>query len=327
MMRIFQLIIYVSAALALSCETTINVDIPREDSRLVVNAILAADSSVRLHLSSSRFSLDDTPIQPVKGAEVILFEDGQQVAVLEESQAGMNGEAGWYQSSYLPKAGHSYSLRATKEGFQTVEAETFITKPVSIGDLDYDYLVLDQSIIVDGVPDTFRQKELQEVSLLIEDPAGESNYYEVIMYQESVQYLRDFNGMDPVIYDTIYRLNETYLSSDDPLFTENDLLDSDASYYGNSLIFSDETFDGRSYRLAFRQQGSSGFSEDGSLKYLVFLRSLNREQYLYIQSLQLQRETEGNPFAEPVPVYNNIVGGYGIFSGYSRDTRIIELQD
>jgi hypothetical protein len=326
MKKIFPLV-YLCAWLVLSCETTVDVDIPRDDDRLVINAILEADSSVRLNLSSSRFSLDNDPIMPVERAEVTLYEDGQAVAVLTEAGAEINGNRGWYESNYKVRAGHRYTIRAAKEGFQSVEAETFIAEPVSISDLDYDYLVLDQVVIIDGVPDTFQQKELQNISLVIDDPSGEDNYYEVIMYQEATQYLRDFSGTEPIVYDSIRRLYETYLSSDDPLVTDEQFFESDASFYGNSLIFSDETFEGKNYRVEFRHQGSSGFSEDGSLKYLVFLKNLNREQYLYIRSLQLQRDTEGNPFAEPVPVYSNVVGGYGIFTGFSHDTSIIELED
>lgn len=315
------------ALLALSCETTIDVDIPREESRLVVNAILEADSSIRMHLSGSRFSLDNEPVWPVQSAEVILFEDGLQVAVLEENNAGMNGEMGWYQSLYMPKAGHSYSIRATKNGFQPVEAETFIGEPVSISDLDYSYLVLEQVIEIDGIPTTYRQKQLDDISVLIDDPAGEENYYEIIIYQDAVRYLWDYSGTEPVPYDTIRQRYNTYLSSDDPVVAGGEFFDDDGTFYGRSLIFSDETFDGRSYRVRFSYDGSGGFSEDGSLKYLVFLRSLHREQYLYIKSLQLQRDTEGNPFAEPVPVYNNIVGGYGIFTGFSHDVETIELEE
>jgi len=326
-MKKFLPIVYFCSLALLSCETTVDVDIPRNNNRLVVNAILEADSSVRVNLSQSRFSLDNDPIKPIEGAEVTLFEDGQAVAQLEETDAEINGEQGWYISSFTPRAGRRYSIQAAKGGFQTVEAETFIADPVGISDLQYDFLLLDQVVIIDGVPDTFRQKELQNVSFLIDDPAGEDNYYEVIMYQEATQYLREFNGMEPVIYDTVHRLLETYLSSDDPLFTDNDLLDSDGYFYGSSLIFSDETFNGRNYRIEFQYQGSSGFSEDGSLKYMVFLRSLNREQYLYTRSLQLQRETEGNPFAEPVPVFNNVVGGYGIFTGFSQHAETIVLEE
>lgn len=320
-------IIYILSVVGLSCETTIDVDIPREDSRLVVNAILEADSSVRLHLSSSRFSLDNSPTQAVQSAEVILFEDGQQVAVLEENNAGMNGEQGWYQSSYTTEAGHYYSIRATKSGYQTVEAETFIRPAVDISELEYDYEQLEQVTIIDGVTYTFQEKLLRDISLTIDDPAGEDNYYEVLVFQNSVQYLRDFSGPEPVIYDTINQLFAVYLSSDDPLLAGGDFLEDDGSFYGSSLIFSDETFDGRSYRLRFRVEGSSGYSEDGSQKFMVFLRSLHREQYLYFRSLELQQDTEGNPFAEPVPVYNNIVGGYGIFTGFSHDVEMIDLEE
>ncbi|MFP4340863.1 MAG: DUF4249 family protein [Cyclobacteriaceae bacterium] len=49
--------------------------------------------------------------------------------------------------------------------------------------------------------------------------------------------------------------------------------------------------------------------------------------YLCFQSTGLQLDTDGNPFAEPVPVYNNIMGGYGIFAGFSQDFTTILLDE
>ncbi|MGB3076314.1 MAG: DUF4249 family protein [Chitinophagales bacterium] len=51
--------------------------------------------------------------------------------------------------------------------------------------------------------------------------------------------------------------------------------------------------------------------DDGGL--MVELTSTDRSTFLYNESLRIQNNTEGNPFAEPAPVFNNIEMGYGIF--------------
>ncbi|MGB3922882.1 MAG: DUF4249 family protein, partial [Bacteroidales bacterium] len=39
--------------------------------------------------------------------------------------------------------------------------------------------------------------------------------------------------------------------------------------------------------------------------------------YLYLQSYSVYGQTEGNPLAEPVPVYTNIINGLGIVGALS----------
>ena len=43
--------------------------------------------------------------------------------------------------------------------------------------------------------------------------------------------------------------------------------------------------------------------------------------YFYSVSKQKYYQADGNPFAEPVQVYNNIENGFGILSAYSRTSK------
>jgi hypothetical protein len=47
------------------------------------------------------------------------------------------------------------------------------------------------------------------------------------------------------------------------------------------------------------------------------ITSCSSQYYRYVNSLELYNESDGNPFAEPVQLYNNISNGYGIFAGAS----------
>lgn len=61
---------------------------------------------------------------------------------------------------------------------------------------------------------------------------------------------------------------------------------------------------------------------------VAFLELLNVDEhyYQYHETLQRQSSVEGNPFAEPVLVQTNIVGGLGCFGAYSRSVRWIYLR-
>jgi hypothetical protein len=49
----------------------------------------------------------------------------------------------------------------------------------------------------------------------------------------------------------------------------------------------------------------------------IELRYITDDDYKYHSSLTRQLIVRQDPFAEPVTIYNNIVGGYGNFSGFS----------
>lgn len=53
---------------------------------------------------------------------------------------------------------------------------------------------------------------------------------------------------------------------------------------------------------------------------------LDAAYYHYHQALALQQSTDGNPFAEPVPIPTNIQGGLGCFGAYNQVTAIQSLR-
>jgi len=309
-----------------SCETVVDIDIPRNDDRLVVNAILEEDSSIFLSISKSRFSLSSQPIQNITGASATLFEGDLAVATLKDT-VNSQLEEGWYHTDYRLKEDTPYRLEVTKEGFPPVATQMRVPKAVPIANLQFSSEPTSKIIFINNEPVELDGKRLTTIDLTIDDPPGKENYYEVVVFEDGVvQYLYEFDENDePFIAGQQIGRFEAYLSTDDPVVSTDEFIDGNNSFFGNSLVFSDETFDGKRYTLSMNYEGSTGFSLDPFGNYLFFLRSISREQYLYIKSLELQRETEGNPFAEPVPVYNNIIGGYGIFVGFSHDSRRIKL--
>ncbi len=324
-MRLQNLVLSILIIITSACETVVEVDIPREAPRLVVNAILEQDSVVRFQLSQSKSSLDSSPLQRISSAEAVLFKDGRQIAHFREEALGQ------YTADHQVEAGSEYSIRVSREGYEPVEAETFIRNPVNISSVRYDTLVTERSVY-------FREQDSMvintsvnpsEIRLTINDPAGEKNYYEITVLEDATIFSRSYDDEgNPIIEDTVTYRFPAYLSSEDPVFgSSGEIFDDVSSVGGETLLFSDDIFDGREYTVNFNYEFPLSYSDENTNIYYVILRTLQREQYLYFRSVRLQSETEGNPFAEPVPVFNNIVGGYGIFTGFSRDQVIIELEE
>ena len=49
----------------------------------------------------------------------------------------------------------------------------------------------------------------------------------------------------------------------------------------------------------------------------VRMEQIDPSYYRYVLSYNAYQQAHGNPFSEPVQVYTNVTGGYGIFSGSS----------
>jgi len=56
-------------------------------------------------------------------------------------------------------------------------------------------------------------------------------------------------------------------------------------------------------------------NEPKSYPWKFELLHVTEDFYRYQQSIRLQQENDGNPFAQPVQVFSNVQGGYGLFAG------------
>jgi hypothetical protein len=54
------------------------------------------------------------------------------------------------------------------------------------------------------------------------------------------------------------------------------------------------------------------FNKGDSIIVRVF--ALNRDYYLFLNSVELAKQVNGNPFVQPAQVVSNINGGFGIFT-------------
>ena len=88
------------------------------------------------------------------------------------------------------------------------------------------------------------------------------------------------------------------------------------------LVIADKHFNGavkeliifiRSHELEAVQSPVNG----RQYRAVVELNNITADQYKYRKSYRAYRDSDGNPFAEPVLVYTNIKHGYGLFSTYN----------
>lgn len=303
MRRLKYIIIPLLAISIYSCETTEKIDdFPLRPSKLVANCFFSPDSVWKIQVSESLSVLDNAELSLLNNATVLLFRDSTLLDSIKESNS-----YGVYTSSlHLPVENVTYSIEVTTPKYKNpAKAEARTPKSIPIEDVTItirdsmfyrDYYYPDENYLHGQVEGDF--------GVLIDDPAGAENYYELKIYVYNIyQYWEE----DSLTFKTDrYPMS---FSTDDPVAE-----DYNSDDFITSLLFSDQIFNGQLYELSLHFNDWDATYD----RYYEFeLKSLSREGYLYRKTVQEYENSNGDPFSEPVVIYSNIENGYGIFAGYS----------
>jgi len=134
-----------------------------------------------------------------------------------------------------------------------------------------------------------------------------SNYYLIGVHIGGWFEEENWNGT----VDSVFRDYNIPILLEDPTF-EN---------YGNDRwenkgIFTDLTFDGQSKTIDI---AINTYEIEEKVEELDFFEirifNITRAAYLYNKSYDLYLNASGNPFAQPIQVYSNVNGGFGLFAG------------
>lgn len=297
-MRVFKFILLKSSAivLLLSCETVSELRLPDKSPKPTVNCVFHPDSVwfMRITMSKPVSENSPDPFEQVKNASVMVkSDDGQSFEI--PYFIFQNGEVvfreGYRSASFRPQIGRSYTLEASLPGHETVIAQSSVPLPVEI-----DAVTIVSPIVED---------ESIHAKIHFTDPPGTNNYYTIAVY-----YVSEFTYNQGDEQITRLNFNPANLEMEDvnrPL---------EGGYRSETeLLFDDNLLDGLAYVAPIVILPSHNFEND---KKIIFcLRSVSRDYYLFKKTKLLQFKAEGNPFSQPVQVYNNIENGFGLFGGYS----------
>ncbi|PKP20492.1 MAG: hypothetical protein CVU05_08905 [Bacteroidetes bacterium HGW-Bacteroidetes-21] len=281
-----KIILYLFVILSFSsCEKIIDMDIPDEGRKVVINSIFCDSAQLVVSLHQSRHILDDDQFNVITGAVVkVIYENGTAEILTE------NGTTGYYQSASTARLRGSYQIEVTSGG-EITSAATKIPVAISVVSVDTN------SYESEGDP-------MFSMDVQFDDPEGEKNYYMLGITRPpwygsgmSDNYRIFINSMDPSVQ-----------------------ID-----YGGYLIFSDELFNGRSKKLTVEMSKYEFGNDTDSLDVTIELRSLSYDAYMFYLTSSAQLNQGAYSFNEPVQVYNNIENGYGIFGGYSFFVRLLRV--
>lgn len=302
------LLILFTAALA-GCVRPLDLDVDTGPSKLAVICNFSDSQALEVVVSSTRSVLNEGAVSYVSDARVEVFEQGQFIEELEFIDSEDDMVPPRFQSQILvPKPGVLYMIQVHAPGFESVTAYSTIPPKVSIdtGTVMFTMQLIEEDLLHDRAD--------FKVSIRITDPSTDENFYHLNFYQEAYDYRINIYG------DTVREQFFSLPLRVEPLDWSVPMI----PYFDNrGVLMKDDTFSGQTVTLGF--QGSFRFRRNDQLlgDFIIELRSVSREYYLYHSALARQQQSGTGLFVDPVILFNNIENGQGVFAGYSSQFFIV----
>lgn len=290
------------------------ISMPDMGRKIVINGLMTTDSLLSVYVDKSGYVSDTDYVfrTDLDNAKVYIYENSICIDSLSHPYSHYLGNriyglGNYWSKKVKPMPGKEYKILAKVPGLPDATAITRIPSLVRIEKVDtlsFDLVTHSQG----GVTGNYK---FMKCNVVFTDPGNETNYY---LFNVCV---------DPGV-EVIggYRYSE-FLSSD-PVIEERLTYRSNMSFdFTEGIIFSDKIINGKKYSLSVEipndwtwriNNPQNPFSHD---KITVYFRlySIPEAYFMYIQTMNLYYAKFGKPLSEPVQVFSNITGGYGIFAG------------
>ncbi len=283
-------------AVMFGCELVVDVDLPEFKPSLVVNSLLSPDDTViTVFVTENRHILDNAyDFKTVKNAKVEVFEDQQSIGVLTYS----DGDRPGYYLEYKPKAGKTYRLDVSKDGFTKVSATTTIPLKEPIFYFESASMRKDE----------YGSEEIR-LDYILEDPKGD-DYYWIKLYANYSYYNSYYDEeKDSLITEKYTDWQEWYYY----------LLGADLNEFEDYSLYeytTDELFDGSNKKFSIEfpdiYSYDSEDSKSDTSQFRLEIHRMTEAFYRYTTTSEIQYYNGDSPFSEPVKVYSNIENGFGV---------------
>lgn len=313
------------------CTREVELILPEQPPRLVLNASLSPQGDVSAALSKSWFLLDSVPFHRLDGGTIRVYVNEQYRGEMQPPSHpadSFSPPASFVLPGCRVHTGDRVRLEAEAPGFDPVQATTTIPSPVEILSLDTARF-LTSGIYMGEVPRMRLQVRFQ-------DKPGERNYYRLI-----VEKMTEYRKGDEVVVtsslhpSTQYWENSFFLAYEDPVFrtgTNNPGLE-ELDGYTCRGIFTDDLFAGQSYTLSSSffpvTDSYCGDSVVSVVHYDIRLLSISESYYRYLTVIRRFSITLGEAYLsgllEPASTYTNVEEGFGVVCGYQVASKRITM--
>ena len=300
--------------LFISCEKALEIDIPEQESKLVINSYMLSDQFSSPYLSQNNVLVSNS-ISGLGGLDEYIYTDS--LPVIDFATVSINEQNSsnkvffefdkdcycYINREFIPESNKTYQLNVIAPGFPDVNAiETMPASPqYTISDFE-----LTGELEADFESHLLKY-DLCKLNITIDDNANENNYYRI----------RLFTGRDK---ENGIQYKACHMKSQDPIFLiepMNRYSTSDTYFEGKNGYFTDELFNGEE-KTFFLEADKPDTELEGQWQYIyveVISYSYNFYHYSFTKKEQ-RRDVNSILFnSEPVFIHSNIDQGYGIFGG------------
>ncbi|MBK7884161.1 MAG: DUF4249 domain-containing protein [Chitinophagaceae bacterium] len=283
----YLLLFFVSFILSCTKDKRVEIDLPFEPDKIVLNSLITSDSIIYAKVTNSTqlYNINGFSIPP--GAAIGLYEND----VFKEMMTEVTfNSVKYFVSSIKAKEGKTYTLKASANNMDDAEGSDIVpSKP-----------------FVHGVKLTKVGDNAYKAQIKLHDKIDETNFYRLRIFKAGMNNMNqlEINRADYFSFTLVnFDLNPPSISGD-----EQELAN----------FFTDEKFSGKQLTLDIN---FDYYSDE--LNYVAIeLVNLTPDAYKYLKSVNQQGSKEGDPLSEAVIVYNNIRNGYGIVGGMA-DTMVV----
>lgn len=298
-----------------SCETVIDLEIPKHESVLVLNGILSTDSIIRVSLSNSVGAFENNQINSINDAVVLIYENNillDTMSVIGPDTLwidgqGFNNNIFYYELDYYPQTGFDYRIEVKHDNYNDISASTTIPDDINI----FNVSTLDNSLDTNFLEAT--------LNFSFNDDPNKKDYYRISLYVTS-SYYYDAYYDDWILISGGGKRYQVDFASNDPSFPSYIPWEG-YTFYGDDVLFTDELFDGAQKDISLDFDFKLGFVDS------LFLNLISYSQgaYEYFESVQSQNNIGFlGPFGgEPIPVYTNVQNGLGILASYNLQSELL----
>jgi hypothetical protein len=281
-----------------SCEMIIDVPLPEHEPELVLLSHFSPDDDFEVHVSTTvGLGRHANRVAGHEKATVEVWSDEGLVAALQHTGRG------FYRAEEVrPQVGVVYSVRARATGLPDARGEGVVPAPVPF-EIEFEETHATAPHGLDQLRITIR----------FDDPGQTRNFYRLELDR------RVTHWEETSIYPQWFRLVDQSIVDD---FWDDDPFGSGDRHY-TTVYFHDARFDGEEVEITLLvdlHDRSDRSPED----FRVRLAVLSQDYTTYRQTVELQRQTHDNPFAEPVQIYTNVVGGRGLVAGFNEIGRWLQ---
>ncbi|MEM7375048.1 MAG: DUF4249 domain-containing protein [Bacteroidota bacterium] len=297
-----------------ACDGLVTEPLPEHTPQLVLNGFFEPDKPMDVYLSRSYGLLEqiDSAAQiMIEDATVELLEDGQVLAEMIYRDTiidpfisfARDRRLGKYSAAGLTaESGKTYTVRATRSGYEPIEASTTIPFPANVLAVEIDQNV---ARVQEPFQQTSRSQSIARITLA--DPADIVNYYSF--------------GISIWFFDSAFQSQSQTEILSIGLAERSD----NGGFESGETIVSDQEFDGETATLEFLIDLPTSWLDRSEIYELaidsivVFSTSSNHDYAQYsIKKRQQAGGLGGFDFfpSESVVVYDNVEGGFGILGGF-----------